>query len=226
MNELQRFKNGLFEVAVKLENDEVVFEAGVTAKSLGFIRNQVINGKQYTSVRWERVNKYLSDVGFTQQVGEGDLIPESIVYLLAFKGETKLAIDFQKWLAIEVIPSIRKTGQYVKPLSEREQLVAAMKLSIETAEEITAVKEEVKEVRSMVENQITLESGEQRRVQIAIASRVYELESNKELRPSFFAELHREIRNRFAVSTYKDIRKKDLQSALTYIEAWIPRRVS
>lgn len=111
-------------------------------------------------------------------------------------------------------------------LSEREQLVAAMKLSIETSEEINVVKNEVKEVRSMVENQITLDHGEQRRVQIGIASRIYELESDKESRPPLFAELYREIRNRFGVTSYKDIKRKDMQAALHYIEAWVPRRVS
>jgi len=109
MNDLQVFKNELFEVAVKLENNEVVFEADVTARSLGF--TQVKNGKTY--VRWDRVNGYLAEIGFPQQVGKGDLIPESIVYLLAFKGETKTAINFQKWLAVEVIPSIRKHGAYM-----------------------------------------------------------------------------------------------------------------
>jgi prophage antirepressor-like protein len=113
VHELKVFKNNLFEVAAKLENDEVMFEAGVTARSLGFVKTEAKNGKQYTSVRWSRVNGYLAEVGFDQQVGEGDLLPESIVYLLAFKGETKLAIDFQKWLAIEVIPSIRKHGAYM-----------------------------------------------------------------------------------------------------------------
>ncbi|MBT2727876.1 Rha family transcriptional regulator [Bacillus sp. ISL-75] len=112
-----------------------------------------------------------------------------------------------------------------KVLSEREQLVAAMKLSIESAEEIAVVKEEVKEVRGMVENQITLDHGEQRRVQIGIASRIYELERDKDLRPPLFAELYREIRNRFGVTSYKDIKRKDMQAALHYIEAWVPRMV-
>lgn len=118
-------------------------------------------------------------------------------------------------------------------LSEREQLMASMKLSLEAAEEIAVMKEEVvevktevKEVRSMVENQITLDHGEQRRVQIGISSRIYELENDKELRPLLFAELYREIRNRFGVTSYKDIKRKDMQSALNYIEAWVPRKVS
>lgn len=111
-------------------------------------------------------------------------------------------------------------------LTEREQLVATMKLSIEMSEEIVQVKAEVKEVRGMVENQITLDHGEQRRIQRAVNCRVCELESGKEFRKKLFSELHREIKDRFAVTSYKDIKRKDMQTAIRYIEGWVPRRVS
>ncbi|MBN6889937.1 Rha family phage regulatory protein [Cytobacillus horneckiae] len=111
-------------------------------------------------------------------------------------------------------------------LSEREQLMASMKLSLETAEEINQVKGEVKEIRHMVEEQITLTSGEQRRLQKGIAQKVYKIENDQKARSSLFRELHREIKDRFGVASYKDIKRKELQSALSYIEHWIPRKVS
>jgi anti-repressor protein len=107
MNNLQIFKNDLFEVAVKLENGEFVFDVEHVAKSLGFI--QIKNSKEY--VRWERVNEYLKKV--SPQVGKGDFIPEPLVYKLAFKAENEIAEKFQDWLAIDVIPSIRKNGGYI-----------------------------------------------------------------------------------------------------------------
>jgi prophage antirepressor-like protein len=219
MNQLQTFKNELFEVAVKLNNGEVAFDVEHVAKCLGITDTK--NNKEY--VRWNRVNEYLPKN--SPQVAKGDFIPEPLVYKLAFKASNEVAEQFQDWLAIIVIPSIRKTGQYIKPLSEREQLVAAMKLSIESAEEIAVVKEEVKEVRSMVEHQITLDHGEQRRIQKGINSKVYELESDKEARKKLFSELHREIKDRFAVTSYKDIKRKEMQAAIRYIEAWVPRKV-
>ena len=45
-------------------------------------------------------------------MGKGDLIPEPLVYKLAFKAQNDVAEKFQDWLAIEVIPSIRKTGSF------------------------------------------------------------------------------------------------------------------
>jgi phage regulator Rha-like protein len=165
---------------------------------------------------------------------------EMPMYLMNQKGFTLLAMGYtgkeaMKYKEAYIDEFERMETELKKPrvLSEREQLVAAMKLSIESAEEIAVMKEEVvevktemKEVRGLVENQITLDHGEQRRVQIGIASRIYELESDKELRSPLFAELYREIRNRFGVTSYKDIKRKDMMSALNYIEAWVPRRVS
>jgi phage regulator Rha-like protein len=160
---------------------------------------------------------------------------EMPMYHMNKKGFTLLAMGYtgkeaMKFKEAYIDQFEKMEDELKKPrvLSEREQLVAAMKLSIESAEEIAVMKEEVemKEVRGMVENQITLDHGEQRRVQIGIASRIYELESDKELRSPLFAELYREIRNRFGVTSYKDIKRKDMMSALNYIEAWVPRRVS
>lgn len=113
-----------------------------------------------------------------------------------------------------------------KVLTEKEQLKASMRLSLETAEEIEGVKKEVTEIRSMVENQITLDHGEQRRLQIAVATKVYEIESDRSLQPKLFKEIYREIKNRFGVASYKDVKRRELQSAIRYVDAWLPRKVS
>jgi ribosomal protein L17 len=113
----------------------------------------------------------------------------------------------------------------VKILSEREQLMASMRLSLETAEEITQVKGEVKEIRGMVENQITLDHGEQLRIKKGVGSRVYEIESDPAVRSVLFRELYRDIKDRFGVASYRDIKRKDILSAINYINAWIPRKV-
>ncbi len=105
-NELQIFKNDIFEIAVKLENGEWIFDAERIAKSLGF--TEIKNDKEY--VRWRTVNGYLK---FSQDVAKEDFIPEPAVYKLAFKASNEVAEKFQDWLAVEVLPTIRKTGGYV-----------------------------------------------------------------------------------------------------------------
>lgn len=107
MEQLQVFKNELFEVGAKVEGDTILFDVEQVAKCLGISR--IVNGKEY--VRWERVNSYLPDS--CPEVGKGDLIPEPMVYKLAFKANNEVAEKFQDWLAVEVIPSIRKNGGYI-----------------------------------------------------------------------------------------------------------------
>lgn len=107
MDQLTEFKNELFEVSAKFENGEVLFDVEQVAKSLGIV--DIKNGRKY--VRWNRVNSYLPKN--SPQVAKGDLIPEPLVYKLAFKTSNEVAEDFQDWLAIEVLPSIRKHGAYM-----------------------------------------------------------------------------------------------------------------
>ena len=103
----QKFESNLFELEVKTENGESLFDIETVAKSLGF--TQIKNNKEYT--RWETVNKYLKKY-LSQDVGKGDFISEAMVYKLAFKANNALAEKFQDWLAVEVLPTIRKHGMY------------------------------------------------------------------------------------------------------------------
>jgi len=78
--------------------------------AIGFGFTQEKNGVTY--VKWERVNAYLKEFGFSPRVGKGSYIPESMVYRLGFKANNSVAVRFQTVLAEEVLPSIRKHGMY------------------------------------------------------------------------------------------------------------------
>lgn len=103
----QKFENNLFQLEVKTENGESLFDVETVARSLGFTQEK--NGKEY--IRWETVNKYLKKY-LSQEVGKNDFISEPMVYKLAFKANNALAEKFQDWLAVEVLPQIRKHGMY------------------------------------------------------------------------------------------------------------------
>lgn len=89
------------------------------AKGLGFTR--VANSGNEV-VRWERVNKYLAEFG-VPTCGHDDFIPENIFYRLAMKANNAAAVAFQKKIADEVIPSIRKHGAYLTPKKVEEVLL-------------------------------------------------------------------------------------------------------
>lgn len=78
------------------------------ARGLGFTQEK--NGVEY--VKWERVQSYLADLGFSPQVGKDAFIPENVFYRLAMKAKNEIAERFQAKIADDVIPTIRKTGSY------------------------------------------------------------------------------------------------------------------
>ena len=111
MNELQNFTNGFFNLDVKVEGEEVLFSAEQVAKSLGLTQKQNKSGKIYESIRWETINKYLPQL--SGEIEKGSFISEPMVYKLAFKANNAVSEKFTDWLAVEVLPTIRKHGAYM-----------------------------------------------------------------------------------------------------------------
>lgn len=148
MRNVQKFSNELFQLEVKAENGESLFNVETVARSLGITKTETKNGKKYTSIRWERVKNYLPP-----QVGEsierGSFISEPMVYKLAFKANNPLAEKFQDWLAVEVLPSIRKNGAYATP-ETIESIIANPDFGIQL---LSNLKEE-KEKNLLLEQQV------------------------------------------------------------------------
>lgn len=86
-------------------------QTGNVARGLGFTQEK--NGAEY--VRWDRLEEYLSELGFPHKWGKDDFIPENVFYRLAMKAKNETAEKFQAFVADEVIPSIRKHGAYMTP---------------------------------------------------------------------------------------------------------------
>lgn len=139
------------------EKDGTAFlELDSVATGLGFTQEK--NGILY--IRWDRIERYLSDIGFPQKWGKGDYIPENIFYRLAMKAKNDVAEKFQAMVADEVIPAIRRTGGYIageETLSDEELMakafiVAQNKLA-EREKRIASLVKENEELSNKVEIQ-------------------------------------------------------------------------
>lgn len=118
MNDIKIFENNElgFKVRTLLNPDgSISVNAEDTAIGYGWTQTQVKNGKQYTSIRWETLNGYCTDLGFPNKLGKDDYLPESLFYMLGFKAGNDRALKYQQWLAMEVLPSLRRTGSYKMP---------------------------------------------------------------------------------------------------------------
>lgn len=122
---VQVFKNDIFEVAVRENGMNLEFDVENVAKCCGFVDHK--NDKTY--VRWNTVNKYLSSFGFSQEVAKGDYISESYVYLLLMKANNELAIAFQKFIAFEVLPQIRRNKVYIDPTATDQEIDNAVRFA-------------------------------------------------------------------------------------------------
>ena len=125
------------------EKDGVAYlKLETVARGLGFTR---IADSGNEVVRWERVDKYLKELGFVPTSGHDGFIPENIFYRLAMKAKNEAAEHFQAKIADEVIPSIRKYGAYMTP----ETLEAAI-LNPDTMIKLcTALKDEQEKRRAL-----------------------------------------------------------------------------
>jgi len=212
---------------VFIKNDKAVTDSLTVSEVFGKEHRRVMQ-----DIRDLGCSELFRQHNFVQSTYVNQQNREMPLYFMSQKGFTLLVMGYTGKDAMQFKEAYidefeRMENQLKQPrvLSEKEQLVASMRLTIETSEEVNVLKGEVKEIRDMVQEQITLDHGEQRRVQKGIGQKVYETTNDTSKRKKLFAELHRDIKDRFGVSSYKDIKRKDMQLALRYIDAWVPKKV-
>ncbi len=153
MNKQQIFKNQELNLNVRaVQNDDGSISINLedTARGLGFLETKIsTSGERH--IRWQRVNKYLAEFN-VPTCGHDDFIPESVFYLLAMKAKSETAIAFQKWLAVDVIPTIRKTGGYNTQI--KTDPMSLLKLTYDALEQtndrVAKVENDVQGIREVV----------------------------------------------------------------------------
>lgn len=136
MNEVQLFNFENHEVRSLLINSEPWFIGKDVAEALGY--------KRATKAVQDRVDAVDKDeVPIQDSIGrmqKTPIINESGLYSLIFGSELESAQKFKRWVTSEVLPALRKTGQYqVKELSGQELMAKAL---IE-AQSVLAAKDKV-----------------------------------------------------------------------------------
>lgn len=96
---------------------------------------------------------------------------------------------------------------------------------------MTELDDRVSTVEDKLENQMTIDHGKQRTIQNLVSSRIYKrieenvkigCESNiQKCRPLYFQSLYHDLKNRFGVASYRDIKVSQYDDAVKYIESWI-----
>ena len=133
MNGIQIFNNDEFgEVRILKEDGNFYFVASDVAKKLGYVNSSKAVNDHCKGV----TKRYTLTKGGNQEL---NFIPESDVYRLIVHSKLPAAERFEKWVFDEVLPSIRKTGSYNKPMSELEILQCSINQLIEQERKIKAL---------------------------------------------------------------------------------------
>lgn len=215
MNQLQIYKNELFEIGAKVEDETILFDVERVAKCLGITQQK--NGNEY--VRWERVNEYLPK--HSPEVGKGDLIPEPMVYKLAFKASNEVAEQFQDWLAIKVIPQIRRTGTFLSP---EQQLRKQLELSLMTSERVDRVEQKMQ----ILVDTMRIDGRQEHALKEQGKAKVFEIlggygsPAYEKLSRKVFSGLWGDFKRHFLLPRSMDLAKKDFDEAVEFISTWRP----
>lgn len=134
MNQLQVFQNNQFgEIRAVVQNGEPWFVGKDVAKILGY-QNPGKAIHDHVDEEDKLNNESLSSLG---QRG-GWLINESGLYSLILSSKMPNAKKFKRWVTAEVLPSIRKTGGYIKDqetMSDAELMAKALMVAQRQIEE-------------------------------------------------------------------------------------------
>lgn len=107
VNSIMKFNN--INVCIIEENGEPLFEVYSTGMALGQVK--YAKGKVYP--RKDRIDENLKSAEISAVVRDGQLyITEPQLYDLMLEMKTDKVKPFRKWVTHEVLPTIRRTGEY------------------------------------------------------------------------------------------------------------------
>lgn len=136
------------------------------------------------------------------------------MFLLNYKGVLQLGARYSAETRFKLIEKIE---QLQKPMTVEDMIILQ-------ANEMKSVKHRIDVVENKVDNEIRIDHSEQRKLQKTISTRVYQrLDTINADRRMMFSAIYRDLKDRFGVASYRDIKRKDLEDALLYSRSWIER---
>ncbi|MGL4847480.1 MAG: hypothetical protein ACRC28_00905 [Clostridium sp.] len=114
----------------KFEGKDVTFRIGETtsevliddvARFCGWEKVETTSGRQKKSIRWNRINEYLKELGVDHKCNKDDYIPEFIMYALIGKARNERATKFMLWVGT-VLTELRTKGVVILENATKEAI--------------------------------------------------------------------------------------------------------
>lgn len=218
---LQIFSNSEFgEIRTITKDDEPMFCLADVCKALELTQPSKVK---------ERLNpKGVNSIPTLTKGGKQKLlyINESNLYKAIFQSRKESAERFTEWVTSEVLPSIRKTGSYSKPLTTSEQIRLLAQGNTELTERVDKVEDKI----TSIEEETPLYGCEIEEVQKHVRKKGIEVLGGKDsnaykdggIRGSVYSDIYKQLKREFGcVATYKSIKRKYLADVHEFIDTYL-----
>lgn len=226
VNELQIFSNEEFgEIRTVTIDNEPWFVGKDVAAILGYAnQNEAI--KDHIDKEDKLNSKTLSSFDLDLGQRGGWLINESGVYALIFGSKLKSAKRFKHWVTSEVLPSIRKTGQYQMPhLSKEMQAIVLLDTrTVQMQERLDRLEYDIPLYGSEADELC----GHVKRKGVAVmGGKNSEAYKDTAIRAAVYRDIYNQIKREFGIysddgrpKSYKALKRKYIYDAHELIDAY------
>lgn len=222
MNDLEIFKNEEFgEIRTVMKDGEPMFCLVDICKALE------ISNPSKVAQRLDNDERTKFELG---RAGETNFITESGLYAVILRSDKPNARKFRKWITSEVLPSIRKTGSYGKPMTTAQKI----QLLAQGNDELNERVDKVETMIYTLENDMPLYGCEIEDIQRHVKRRVVDILGGKQsesyhdpsIRNKAFSDIWNQLKREFGcVSTYKSIKRRYIADVHEFIDCYEPPRV-
>lgn len=224
MNGLQIFENSEFgEIRMAEIDGKPYFVATDVATALGYTNPRKAVNDHCKGVT-KRDTPTSSGVQSMSYINEGDL------YRLIMKSKLPSAEKFESWVMDEVLPQIRKTGSYNKPMTTAEKIQLLAQGNDELNERVDHVEEKI----NSLERDMPLYGCEIEEVSKHVKRKAVNVLGGKEseayrdasIRSQLFSDIYAQIKREYGlVSSYKSIKRKYIADVHEFIDCYEPPMV-
>ena len=181
--------------------------------------------KNATDVEKRLEEDELSRLNLGSRAGETNFITESGLYAVILRSDKPNAKKFRKWATSDVLPTIRKTGGYNKPMSTAEKI----KLLAQGNEELNERVEKVEDKLDSLENDMPLYGCEIEELKNHISRRAISILDGKNseaykdasIRGTVYKDIYRQLKREYGyASSYKSLKRKYLADAHEFVDCY------
>lgn len=210
MNEIQLFTDGEFNMRTAVVDGEPLFCLVDVCKVLD------IQNPSKVAQRLDDDERTKLELG---RQGETNFITESGLYAVILRSDKPNAKSFRRWVTSEVLPSIRKTGNYsAKPMTTEEKIKLLAQGNTELSERVDRLENdmplygyEIDEVQKLVK----------RKAVSVLGGKDSEAYADRSIRSQTFKDIYCQLKREFGcVATYKSIKRRYIDNVREFIDGY------